>query len=165
MIAAVSAGLAVTGIGWYLVVDAQQRVVESAADDVRNVQKSIARQDQAGRDALERLEAGDIEGMMAVAEAEEQARLEDWERIQRKYGRAPEAVSTAPAPAPAPATPERRIPGVFYPEDHVQPESASSSPALLAAAVAGVGGMVVFLAFGLIGLRLLREEPDHDEAP
>lgn len=70
-----------------------------------------------------------------------------------------EGMRLARSPRPVVQTGTKRVQGAYYPEDHVQEEPG---PPLLALAVAGAGGLVVFLGVGAAAFLLLRpreEEP------
>lgn len=142
----------VAGLGtlaWMSTIEA--RMVHAVADEIEDMNRSAARSRQASLEATQHLEDGDVEGYQAVMDEEHDARLGDWERVQRRFG--DREVENADALMPS------RMP---------DGDAADMAPGLgtsmwLAAGLAFGGGLLVFLGVGFVAFRMLGSSGGEDD--
>lgn len=165
-------GSTLMGVLWFF--SLQKQFNDRVAEDVRDVGRSLALRNEMSQEASAYLENGDVQGYQAAMDryqerAEEQAHAMyearkkrypglDWDKIEERNGYTPPSPRERTQVAVA-----NRIPGAYYPEDHVVEETDDSGASLMAAGIAGAGGLAIFLGTGFVAWRILGAGAPEEE--
>lgn len=154
------------GVLWFF--NLRREFNNRIAEDIKDVGRTMAMANEASREAGEYLDAGDIDGYTAVMDRH-RARMEQHIQDQdaarkRRYPGIDWGDEAAEAADAEPVRMAVRHDGAFYPEDYVQPSSApEETSSFAAAAIAGIGGLGIFLGTGFVAWRILGVTTQEEE--